>query len=158
MWASQYKSRAKCLLQLLWNSRPLIFWYMPLGPTSLNVWGIFTLWMCEWSILITIPNHSLMAAFDARKRWPFIFNYRPLEPTYFNIWGILQLWVCGWSIPSYNHQTKPKWLLWLLRKSRSFIFQNMPLGPTFFKIWGISYIADVRMINTYHHTKTRAMC
>ena len=51
------------------------------------------------NIYITIPNHSLVAAFDAKKRWPFIFNNRPPGPMYLNVWGILPLLVCWWSIP-----------------------------------------------------------
>ena len=52
------------------------------------------------------------------------------------------------------HQTKAKWLLWLLRKSRSLIFQNMPLGPTFFKIYHCG-CEDDEYLSPY---KFRAKC
>ena len=62
---------------------------------------------------------------------------------------------CGCVDDQYisPYQTRARWLLWLLSKSRPFISKYRPLGPTYFNIWSIFTIVDVWMINTYHHTK-----
>ena len=108
----------------------------------------------QWGILIIVDVRMINTYHNRllRKSRPLIFGNSPPRPTSFNIWAYLP---SGCVDDQYlsPYQTKAKWLLWLLKKSRSFIFQNMPLGPTFFNIWDISVIADVRMINTYHHTK-----
>ena len=70
---SPYRTKAKWLLWMLRKSRSFIFQNMPLGPTFFNIWGIFTLWMYWWWIIITIQNHSRVAAFDAKKNVPLYF-------------------------------------------------------------------------------------
>ena len=55
--------------------------------------------MCGWSIPITIPNQSQVAALVAKKKRALDINiYGPLGPTYFSIWCLFTIVGVGSSI------------------------------------------------------------
>ena len=109
---------------------PLYFNIGPWGTHISNYGAYLPLWVCGWSLPITIPNQSHVAALG-------------------------HIYHCGGVDDHYlsPYQTRATWLPWLLRKSRPFVFKYRPLGPVYFNIWGIFTIVGVWRIITYHHTK-----
>ena len=85
---------------------PLYFNIGPWGPHTSNYGAYLPLWVCGWSLPITIPNQSHVAALVAKKKRAFVFKYRPLGPIYFNICCIFTI-VGVWMIITYHH-TKPE--------------------------------------------------
>ena len=66
----------------------------------------------------------------------------------------MYLWCWGWWIHiTIPNQSQVVALIATKKKNSHFIFKYRPLGPTYFNIWGKFTIVDVKMINTYHHTK-----
>ena len=54
---------------LLGKSRHFKFKYRPLRPILFKIWCMFIiLWLCKWSITITILNHSQVATSVAKKK------------------------------------------------------------------------------------------
>ena len=101
--------------------------------------------MCGWSIPITIPNQSQVAALVAKKKRALDINiYGPLGPTYFSQHMVF-IYHCGCMDHQYlsPYQTRAKWLPWLLRKSRPFVFLYGPLGP-------LTFICGAKMVIHFH--------
>ena len=148
-----YQTRAKWLPWLLRKSRPLYLYIGPWGPYTSTYGAYLPLWGCGWSLPITIPNQSQLAALVAEKK----------QALYILIWApgahILQtmglIYHCGCVDDHYlsPYQTRATWLPWLLRKSRPFVFKYRPLGPIYFNICCIFTYVGVWMIITNHHTK-----
>ena len=103
--------------------------------------------MCGWSIPITIPNQSQLAALVAKKKWALDINiYGPLGKDEKHIWApgahILQhmvfIYHCGCMDHQYlsPYQTRAKWLHWLLRKSGPFVFFIWAPGALDLHLWG----------------------
>ena len=134
-YLSPYQTRANWLPWLLRKSGPLILIYWAPGGHILQTMGlIYPLWVCGWSIPITIPNQSHVAALVAKKKRALDINdIGPLGPTYFKLWGLFT--IVGVSMINTYHYTKPepRGCLGLLRKSGPLILSYYgPLRPSTF--------------------------
>ena len=113
---------------LLRNNRPFIFKHGPLGPHPSTAGVCLPFWMCGWSIPITLPNESQVAAWLLRKSRPFIFKFSPQGPTSFNI--IWHIYHCRYVDIRYlwPHWNRAKWLPCLLWKGKPLLFKYRLLG------------------------------
>ena len=73
---------------------PLYFNIGPLGPNSSNYGAYLPLWVCGWSLPITIPNQSHVAALVAKKKQALCILYRPMGPLTF---------ICGAKMVIHFH-------------------------------------------------------
>ena len=79
---------------------PLYFNIGPWGPHTSNYGAYLPLWVCGWSLPITIPNQSHVAALVAKKKQALcILNIGPWGPYTSTYVAYLLLLVCGWSLP-----------------------------------------------------------
>ena len=105
------------------------------APASLNIWSIFTLRMCGWSIPITIPNRSLVAAFDARKKaGPLLLIIGPWGP-HTSTYGAYYHCECVDDEHQSPYQTRAQQLSWLPRKIRACKFKFRPPGALSYNFW-----------------------
>ena len=168
-YISPYQTRAKWLPWLLRKkTAPLYSNIGPWGPHTSTYGANLPLWMCKWSIPITIPNQSQVAAVVAKSR-PFIFIYRPLGPIYFNIWGIFTI-VGVWMIITYHH-TKPEPIgcLGCWEKAGPLYFNIGPWGPhasnygAYLPLWVCGWSLPITIPNQSHVAalvakKKQALC
>ena len=134
------------------------------GPLYLNIgpWGPYTstyfayllLLMCGWSLPITIPNQSQLAALVAEKKQALYISIQAPGAHIPQTMGFIYNSGCVDDHYLSPYQTRATWLPWLLRKSRPFVFKYRPLGAIYFNIFCIFTIVGVWMIITYHHTKS----
>ena len=79
---------------------PLYFNIGPWGPHTSNYGAYLLLWVCIWSLPITIPNQSHVAALVAKKKvGPLYLYIGPWGPYTSTYGAYLLLWECGWLLP-----------------------------------------------------------
>ena len=152
-----------------WWTAPLYSNICPWDPHTSTYGANLPLWMCKWSIPITIPTRAKWLPWLLRKSRPFIFIYRPLGPIYFNIWGIFTI-VGVWMIITYHH-TKPEasGCLGCWEKAGPSYFNIGPWGPrtsnygAYLPLWVCGWSLPITIPNQSHVAalvakKKQALC
>ena len=129
-YLSPYQTRANWLPWLLRKAGPLYFNIGPWGPYTSKYVAYLLLLACGWSIPITIPNQSQVAALVLRKSRPLILTYMGPWGPHTSAYGVyLPLWVYGSSILITIPNQSQVAALVAKKKQALCIFYMGPWGP-----------------------------